>query len=118
MTKKKRKKETSKILLTSTLVVCFLFLLAIVIAWIIWDKSEAAALAAIFAMPITAAIIWYYNKAKAENLLKIRKSLLEDPLINMEDKKHIVTESNKDFISYIDQRVVNLHNNTDTNNIE
>ena len=62
--------------------------------------------------------LWYYNKAKAENLLKIRKSLLEDPLINMEDKKHIVTESNKDFISYIDQRVVNLHNNTDTNNIE
>ena len=58
MTKKKRKKETSKILLTSTLVVCFLFLLAIVIAWAVCDKTEAAALAAIFAMPITAAIIW------------------------------------------------------------
>lgn len=118
MVKKKRKRETSKILLTSTLVICFLFLLVIVISWMLWDRTEAAALAAIFSMPITAAIIWYYNKAKAENLLKIRTSLLENPLISKEDRKQIVTESNKDFISYIDQRVVHLHNNSDPNNIE
>lgn len=114
----KKKKETSKILLTCTLVVCFLFLLAIVIAWMVNDRTDAASLAAIFAMPITAAIIWYYNKAKAENLLKIRKALLEDPHIDSEDKKHIVTESTKDFISYIDQGVVNLHSGTDNINNE
>lgn len=115
MSIKKKKKETSKILLFWVLLICFLFLLAIVIAWIVFDRTEAAAMAAIFAFPITAVIIWYFNKSKAENLLKIRKTLLEDPTLSKQDRKEIIRETNRNFVNCIDQRIVDLHNDSQNN---
>lgn len=106
-----KRKETSKILLWCVLVICFLFLSIIVGAWALYDRSDAGVIASIFALPITAVIIWYYNKAKAENLLKIRKSIMQDSAEHLDEEsyKEMMAQTNADFIDNIDKRIVDLH---------
>lgn len=109
--------ETSKVLLLCVLAICFIFLAVIVGAWVAFDRTDAGTIAAIFAFPITAAIIWYYNKAKAENLLKIRQSILEDTKDRMteEDYSEMVNSNTREFIAGIDQQIVQLHNDSSNN---
>lgn len=106
-----KRKETSKILLWCVLVICFLFLSIIVGAWALYDRSDAGVIASIFALPITAVIIWYYNKAKAENLLKIRRSILQNSAEHLDEDayKEMIANTNTEFIGNIDKRIVDLH---------
>lgn len=106
-----KRRETSKILLWCVLVICFLFLSIIVGAWALYDRSDAGVIASIFALPITAVIIWYYNKAKAENLLKIRKSIMQDSAKHLDEESYneMMAQTNADFIDNIDKRIVDLH---------
>lgn len=106
-----KRKETSKILLWCVLVICFLFLSIIVGAWALYDRSDAGVIASIFALPITAVIIWYYNKAKAENLLKIRRSIMQNSAEHLDEDayKEMIANTNTEFIGNIDKRIVDLH---------
>lgn len=110
--KKKGKKETSKVILFSVLSISLIFLVAVIIAWIIYDRSEAAAMAAIFMAPALVAYTCYTNKAKAENLLKIRKNVLRESKEFLSEERHqeILMDSSKDFLSSIGQQITNLHN--------
>lgn len=78
----KDKRTTSKWLLLGACLFSFTLLLCIVLAWIVWDRSDAAGLAGIVISPAVAAIGFYSWKAKAENVLKLQKQGLK---ITMED---------------------------------
>lgn len=115
---KEKKITTSKVLLYLVIFICFLFLSFIVYSWSVSeDKSGAAELAGIFAVPAIAVIVGYLNKSKAENLLKIRKSLLEEtfPGLDPEETKDLVLSKNSDFIDKIDEQIVELYENTKSN---
>lgn len=115
---KEKRVTTSKVLLYLVIFICFLFLSFIVYSWSVSeDKSGAAELAGIFAVPVIAVIVGYLNKSKAENLLKIRQSLLGEtfPDLDLDEKKDLVLSKNGDFISKIDEKIVELYENTKSN---
>lgn len=70
--KKRRKKklETSKVVLVTVLCVCCAFEIAILLGWLVWDRTDAAGLAGVFITPAVAVISWYTWKAKCENIQK------------------------------------------------
>ena len=74
MTRKKRRSiSTTKRVLYGTLIVCGLFIMVIIAAWVIWDRTDAAGLAGMIAAPAAVVIGFYEWKAKAENLAKYGK---------------------------------------------
>lgn len=78
----KGKRTTSKWLLLGACLYSFILLFFIVLAWIIWDRADAAGLAGVVIAPAVTAIGFYSWKAKAENVLKLQKQGLK---ITMED---------------------------------
>lgn len=68
--KYKPRLSTSKRVLYFTLIICGIFLSVIIVAWVLWDRTDAAGLAGVVMTPATAAIGFYSWKAKAENLAK------------------------------------------------
>lgn len=69
----KRKRETSKVVLTVVLVVCFIFTGIIIYGWLLWDRADAAGLAGVILAPAATALGFYSWKAKAENEIKLQK---------------------------------------------
>lgn len=78
----KDKRTTSKILLFASCVYSFILVLFVVLAWVIWDRTDAAGLAGVVISPAVTAIGFYSWKAKAENMIKLQKDGLK---ISMED---------------------------------
>lgn len=77
-----KRNTTSKNLLLFSCLYSFFLLFVVVLAWIMWDRADAAGLAAVVISPAATAIGFYYWKAKAENVLKLQKKGLK---ITMED---------------------------------
>lgn len=69
----KEKPTTSKLILFGTLITCGIFMAIVILAWVIWDRSDAAGLAAAIATIASIVIGFYEWKAKAENLSKYGK---------------------------------------------
>ena len=65
-----RRLSTSKRVLYATLIICGIFLSIIILAWVIWDRTDAAGLAGVIVAPAATTIGFYCWKAKAENLSK------------------------------------------------
>lgn len=65
-----RKLTTTKRILYGTLIVCGIFIAIIIVAWVIWDRTDAAGLAGVIAAPAAVVIGFYEWKAKAENMAK------------------------------------------------
>jgi len=68
--KKRRRTTTSKQVLFATLIFSFAALAVILVAWVVCDRSDAAALAGVFAGMASISLGFYSLKAKAENLAK------------------------------------------------
>lgn len=78
-----KKLTTTKLILFATLIFCAILELGIVIAWIFFDKCDAASLAGVVAAPASVIIGFYEWKAKAENLSKYnQKTDAEPPIID------------------------------------
>lgn len=69
-----KKLTTTKLILFATLIFCGILEIAIIIAWIFFDKCDAASLAGVVAAPASVIIGFYEWKAKAENLAKYSNS--------------------------------------------
>ena len=69
MTKWKRLSTTKRVLY-GTLIVSGVFLAIIILAWVIFDRTDAAGLAGVVCAPAAVVIGFYEWKAKAENLAK------------------------------------------------
>lgn len=70
----KKRLTTTKCVLYGTLIICGIFEAAIIAAWILWDRTDAAGLAGVIAAPAAVVIGFYEWKAKAENLIKMGQS--------------------------------------------
>lgn len=68
--RRRRKPETSKVVLVSVLCVCCALEIAVLLGWLVWDRTDAAGLAGVFSAPAVAVISWYTWKAKCENIQK------------------------------------------------
>lgn len=62
---------TTKKVLFGTLIFCAVMFVVIVIAWIVFDRTDATGLAGVVAAPAATAIGFYSWKAKSENLKKL-----------------------------------------------
>jgi hypothetical protein len=69
----RRRKETSKVVLATVLIVCFIFTGIVIYGWLVWDRTDAAGLAGVILAPAATAIGFYAWKAKAENQIKLKK---------------------------------------------
>ena len=74
------KLSTSKLLLFIVCVVSFVLLTVVVLAWVIWDKTDATGLAGVVISPSVAVIGFYTWKAKAENMIKL--GFTKDEVLN------------------------------------
>lgn len=82
---KGKKHTTSKILLLAACIYSFVLLFFVVLAWVIWDRTDAAGLAGVVVSPAVTAIAFYSWKAKAENVLKLQKMGLKIDLEDIDD---------------------------------
>ena len=62
--------STTKRILYGTLIVSGVFLAIIILAWVIFDRTDAAGIAGVVCAPAAGVIGVYEWKAKAENLAK------------------------------------------------
>ena len=83
-----KQRETSKILLFFSCVFSFALLFAVVLAWIILDRTDAAGLAGVVVSPAVTSIGFYSWKAKAENVLKLQKHGLKITMEDIEDGRY------------------------------
>lgn len=77
----------TKKVLFGTLIYCAVMMTVIILAWIIWDRTDATGLAGVVAAPAATAIGFYSWKAKAENLKKLEQ--LTPIVVEEEIEKHI-----------------------------
>lgn len=69
----RKRKETSKVVLTVVLVVCFVMVGIVLYGWLVYDRTDAAGLAGVILTPAATCIAFYSWKAKAENQIKLQK---------------------------------------------
>ena len=91
----KVKKETSKVLLLFVCLVSLILISIIIYAWVVFDRTDAAALAGIALAPAVTVIGFYSWKAKNENLLKIREYMRCNNLMDEELLGYIKKEEDK-----------------------
>lgn len=98
-------KETSKKLLWCVLAISFsLLITVIVVGWMILKLEDTGTIATVVAAPIAVVTTCYSAKARSENILKIRKSIIED---NKNLNEHI-NDSDKEFISALDSQLTEI----------
>lgn len=98
MTKKKKKIEFSKIIFICTSTLFTLVVIgSFVLMWYTGNTDALVCLISSTSAMVTTGLAFYYNKSKAENLLKIRK---EHKLTIQEAKSLMDSESNYEDIDY------------------
>lgn len=109
-------KETSKKLLWIVLSVSFtLLVLVIVVGWMVLRLDDVGTIATVIASPIALVTSCYSLKARSENLLKIRKSMID---ANEQLKGHI-SDTNSEFIKAVDEQLEEIANESlDANILE
>ena len=107
-------KETSKKLLWVVLAVSFtLLILVIVVGWMVLRLDDVGTIATVVASPIAVVTSCYSLKARSENILKIRKSIIDS---NSQLLGH-VSDTNKEFIEAVDEQLTEIANEIQYTNI-